>query len=79
MQVNNVGLRFFETLGIPLYIQAAISPNRTEENAPQVVIVNETMARRYWPNQNAIGKRFKFFGDESYREVVCAARDTKYN
>jgi len=78
VQVNNVGLRFFETLGIPL-ITGRDFTEQDGENAPQVVIVNETMARRYWPNQNAIGKRFKFFGDESYREVVGVARDTKYN
>jgi Acidobacterial duplicated orphan permease len=78
VQVNNVGLRFFETLGIPL-ITGRDFTEQDGENAPQVVIVNETMARRFWPNQNAIGKRFKFFGEESYREVVGVARDTKYN
>jgi predicted permease len=78
VQVNNVGLRFFETLGIQL-IKGRDFTERDGENAPQVVIVNETMARRFWPNQDAVGKRFKFFGEEFYREVVGVARDTKYN
>jgi predicted permease len=78
VQLNNVGLRFFETLGIPL-LQGRDFSERDDENAPQVVIINETMARRFWPNQDAIGKRFKFFGEEFYREVVGVARDTKYN
>jgi predicted permease len=78
VQLNNVGLRFFETLGIPL-LQGRDFSEQDGEGAPQVVIINETMARRFWPNQGAIGKRFKFFGDEFYREVVGVARDTKYN
>src|SRR5262245_37496615 len=78
VQLNNVGLRFFETLGIPL-LQGRDFSEQDGESAPQVVIINETMARRFWPNQDAIGKRFKFFGEEFYREVVGVARDTKYN
>jgi len=78
VQLNNVGLRFFETLGIPL-LQGRDFSEQDGEGAPQVVIINETMARRFWPNQDAIGKRFKFFGEEFYREVVGVARDTKYN
>jgi putative ABC transport system permease protein len=78
VQVNQVGLRFFETLGIPLTKGRDFS-EQDGENAPQVVIINETMARRFWPDQEAVGKRFKFFGEEFYREVVGVARDTKYN
>jgi predicted permease len=78
VQLNNVELRFFETLGIPL-LQGRDFREQDGESAPQVVIINETMARRFWPNQDAIGKRFKFFGEEFYREVVGVARDTKYN
>jgi predicted permease len=78
VQVNQVGMRFFETLGIPLAKGRDFS-ERDGENAPQVVIVNETMAKRFWPGQEAVGKRFKFFGEEFYREVVGVARDTKYN
>ena len=78
VQVNNVGLRFFDTLGIPL-VSGRDFTERDGENAPQVVIVNETMAMRFWLNQDAVGKRFRFFGDEFYREVVGVARDTKYN
>jgi putative ABC transport system permease protein len=78
VQLNNVGLRFFETLGIPL-LHGRDFNEQDGESAPKVVIINETMARRFWPNQDAIGKRFKFFGEEFYREVVGVARDTKYN
>jgi predicted permease len=78
VQLNNVGLRFFETLGIPL-VQGRDFTEQDVEDAPKVVIINETMARRFWPGGSALGKRFKFFGEDFYREVVGVARDTKYN
>lgn len=78
VQVNNVGLRFFATLGIPL-LQGRDFTEQDTENTPPVVVINETMAKRFWPGENAIGKRFKFFGEEFYCEVVGVTRDTKYN
>src|SRR5262249_58082366 len=42
-------------------------------------IVNETMARRYWPGQNPIGKRLRLGGEQSqWLEVAGVARDGKY-
>ena len=46
---------------------------------PPVVVVNETMARQLWPGQDAVGKRFRFFGQKDLNEVVGVARDIKYN
>jgi predicted permease len=78
VQVNYIGPRFFETLGIPLQ-QGRDFADTDSEKAPQVVIINEAMANRFWPDQDAIGKRFKFFGDQDYRQVVAIARDSKIN
>ncbi|HEX7780237.1 MAG TPA: FtsX-like permease family protein, partial [Vicinamibacterales bacterium] len=44
--------------------------------APAVAIVNETMARRFWPNENAVGQRLHDF-DEPLT-VIGVARDAKY-
>jgi hypothetical protein len=41
-------------------------------------MVNETMARRLWPGQDAIGKRFRFGRDGEWTEVVGLVRDGKY-
>jgi predicted permease len=78
VQTNDIGPRFFETLGIPIQ-QGRDFSDTDNEKAPQVVIINEAMASRFWPGQEAIGKRFKFFGDQDYRQVVGVARDSKIN
>jgi predicted permease len=78
VQVNAVGVNYFETLGIPLVRGRAFTTADTPQS-PRVVVVNETMAENFWPNQDAIGKRFKFFGDPEYATVVGVARNSKYN
>jgi putative ABC transport system permease protein len=37
------------------------------------------MADRFWPGEDPIGKRFKFFGDDEFTTIVGVARDSKYN
>jgi len=73
-----VGQDYFETMNTPLVAGRGFT-GRDNENAPRVVIVNETMARRYWPNQNPIGKRLRFGGARNpWMEVVGVAQDGKY-
>jgi predicted permease len=50
-----------------------------QPNTPIAVVVNETMAKRFWPEQDAIGRRFKFFGQDFFTQVVGIAKDSKYN
>jgi predicted permease len=75
--LNQVGPGYFETVGIPILRGRAIS-EQDRANAPMVAVVNETMARRLWPDQEAIGKRFRCFGQDWIIEVVGVARDAKY-
>jgi putative ABC transport system permease protein len=57
--IDPVSPDVFRTLGIPL--KAGRFPDRSDgPKSPPVVMVNETMAKRYWPNQSAVGKRFYY-------------------
>ncbi|MGH9774453.1 MAG: ABC transporter permease [Candidatus Acidiferrales bacterium] len=49
---------YFRVLGIPLRSGRAFAET-DDEKAPGVVLINESMARTYWPGENAIGKRLK--------------------
>ena len=54
---NVVGTGYFRTLGMPLRGRDFRAGD--DERAPRVVVVNETLARRLWPGEEAIGKRLQ--------------------
>ncbi|MGB0036057.1 MAG: ABC transporter permease [Candidatus Acidiferrales bacterium] len=74
---GGVGPRYFETMRIPLLEGREFSELDTA-NSPLVVIVNETLAKKFWPGQNPMGQKLRFGGEEKYSEVVGVARDGKY-
>ena len=78
VQIGVVGPRYLETVGIPLLRGRTLSET-DQPNTPIAVVVNETMAKKFWPEQDAIGKRFKFFGQDFFNQVVGIAKDSKYN
>jgi predicted permease len=67
--------RYFETLGMPL-VEGRDFTQDDNEKAPRVVILDETAARRFWPGQDALGKRLVIFGQPS--TVVGVVRNTKH-
>lgn len=74
---NIVDADYFKTLGIELLRGRAITVEDSR-TAPFVAVVNETMARAYWPDGNAIGQRFgaNIWGTPA--TVVGVVRDSKY-
>ena len=52
-------------------------PSDLETSTP-VAIVNETMAKRYWPGASPLGKRVRFSDQEIWREVVGIVGDVKH-
>jgi predicted permease len=74
LNYETVGPNYFQTMRIPL-VQGRDFDERDRERAQRVVVINETMARRYWPNRGALGQRLRLTGD--WLEVVGIARDVK--
>ncbi|MGH9838275.1 MAG: ABC transporter permease [Blastocatellia bacterium] len=73
-----VSPRYFETLGIRLREGRAFTAADTADR-PAVVIINETTARRFWPNQSAIGKRLGRPGQNpNWQEVVGVVNDVGF-
>jgi predicted permease len=70
---------FFEVMGIPVVLGRAFT-DRDNADAPKVAVVNETAARKYFPNVNPIGQRFGSSVETSGQlEVVGVLHDVKYD
>ena len=75
--LTRVGPHYFETMGTAV-LQGREFDDRDRPDTRRVAIVNEALASRYWPGQNAIGKRFRFDGqNEPFVEVVGVAKTGK--
>jgi putative ABC transport system permease protein len=69
---------YFDTLGIRILEGRNFTPDDTAGH-PSVTIINETMARRFWPNESAIGKRIGRQGqDPQWTEVVGVVNDVGF-
>jgi putative ABC transport system permease protein len=68
---------YFRALQVPLVAGRAFTEQDTEKS-PMVVVVNETMARRFWPGESPVGKRITIWRDEKFpREIVGVVGDTR--
>jgi putative ABC transport system permease protein len=73
--VRRVTPDYFRTVGIPLVAGRTFRDSDGEE-APNVILVNRSMAQRTWKNQDVIGKRITFDG-EHYLEIVGVVGDVR--
>ena len=75
--IDNISPDYLQTMGIPM-VRGQGFDSSVREDSVKVVIINEAAARRFWPDADAVGKRFKFFGENDWRQVIGVARDSKY-
>ena len=69
---------FLQAIGIPLLSGRTFGP-QDGTNSPKVVVVNQTFANKFFPNQNAIGKRFTYDTTKPDElEIIGMAKDAKY-
>lgn len=80
VQTNTVGKDFFTTMEIPIVRGRGFNESDTA-TSPKVAIVNRALARRFFPNQAAIGQRFESDPEdvEGPVEIVGICPDTRYS
>ena len=80
-QIRAVGLDYFKTMRIPLLAGREFSA-RDDRHAAHVVIINQTLARRFFPNENALGKHIKpgmsAGKSDSMCEIIGVVGDVKH-
>ena len=69
-----VSADYFATLGVPL-LQGRTFTDADTPESPRVAIVSEAMARRFWPTETAVGRRFRLAWDGPDYEVVGVSAD----
>ena len=75
---NPVSPTYFDTLRIPL-ISGRTFTDADSKEAPEVVVINQAMAAKFWPKENPLGKRFSTKGPNGpFKEVVGVVQTGKY-
>src|SRR6266545_4931086 len=74
---NTAMPNYFETLGIPL-LKGRVFGKEDQANTPAVLVINQTMAKRFWPDQDPLGKQVKFVQDGSTGTIVGVVGDAKH-
>jgi len=70
---------YFSTMGIPLLRGRMITP-QDDKDAPHIVLINQSMAHRYWPNDDPVGKRVRWIDQETdtgWHSIVGVVGDVK--
>jgi putative ABC transport system permease protein len=76
VKFNAVGPDYFQTVGTQILKGRAFT-SADSANAPKVVLISKTMARRFWPNQDPIGHSLRI--EKKDYEIIGAAEDVKIN
>jgi len=71
---------YLRTLGVPILRGRGVEPADTVDTR-LVVVINQAMATRYWPGQDAVGRRVRFVNrpDRPWAEIVGVTADNKFN
>jgi putative ABC transport system permease protein len=76
--LRQVSSGYFETVQTPL-LQGRVFNERDNASSPPVAVVNQTVAERYWPGKNPLGRHIANSRDMIQREIVGVVSDVKFN
>jgi len=78
MGYNAISPDYFKTMQIPM-VSGRVFTEADNETAPFVAIINEHLAKKYWPNQDPVGHHLKIGSDPKHSiEIVGIAKDSRY-
>jgi len=78
MAHNKIDTHYFRVIGMTIVRGREIGP-RDQSTSTRVAVINETMARQFWPGEDPIGHHFRYGSSKAPDvEVVGVARDSKY-
>ena len=70
---------YFDAIGSTLLAGRAFEERDCEPNSPLVVMVNETLAKHFWPGRSPIGKRIRYPGGKDWYQVIGLLRDERHD
>ncbi|HUF75001.1 MAG TPA: ABC transporter permease, partial [Longimicrobiales bacterium] len=75
LEVTHVDPGYFDTMGLEL-LEGRLFDERDRSDTPRVAVVTEAMARRFWPREGALGRRFRVSQPDAPEvEIVGVVRD----
>jgi predicted permease len=78
IQYNLISQDYFVTMGIPM-LTGRTFKSTDDANTQYVGIINEAMAKQFWPNADPIGRRFKIGSDQKHWiQVVGVVKDARF-
>ena len=79
IETRIISPEYFDTMGIP-FLKGRQLTEQDTRTSPKVVVISEAMARRYWPNEDAVGKRIAFGKvekPEDWIQVIGVVKDVR--
>lgn len=73
-----VSTDYFRTMEIPLVAGRALNDDDREGSLP-VAVINQALAAEHWPGGDALGRRFHFVGDDTWRQVAGVVKNANYS
>lgn len=76
-QTNRVDAHYFRTLKIPV-LQGRVFTEQDQLKTAPVIVVNQTLVRRYWPNENPLGKQVHLLSPDVTASVIGVVGDVRH-
>jgi putative ABC transport system permease protein len=77
-QVNRAHANYFQTMGIPL-LKGRVFTAQDQPNTPPAIVINQTLARRFWPGEDPVGKLVELQSPRITAAVIGVVGDVKHN